>query len=74
MKKSSHYNRNLFGFPFCKGIIILGFRDLLVGLTWEAGYLNVTGSILGCGPNIGTHVLTTFLKFMFIMSGGVKGR
>lgn len=70
MKELSHHSKNLFGFPFCKGIIILGFKGLLVGLIWEVGYLNVTAFILGCEPVVETHVLTT--PFMFIISGRVK--
>lgn len=61
MKELSHHSKNLCGFPFCKGIIIPGFKDLLVGLTWEADYLNVTAFILGYEPIIETHVLTTYV-------------
>jgi len=63
MKELSHHSKNLSGFPFCKGVIILGFKDLLVGLTWEADYLNVTAFILGCEPIIETHALTTLFMF-----------
>lgn len=69
-KELSPGTESLFGFPFCKGAIILGFKDLLVGLTWEAGYLNVPAFILRCKPSLETRVLTA--PFTVIVSGTVN--
>ena len=44
--------------PVWKGVVILGFKGLLVGLTWEVETLRVTVFIFGNEPNRGTQVLT----------------
>ena len=51
-----HYRRNLLSGRVSS--IILGFRGLLVGLTWEVENLRVTVFVFGCEPNTGTQVLT----------------